>query len=97
MRDQDLPAADNLSERNRLVGLPVTDSLSRVDKDNVVVVGSLEVDLDLSSVSSHSCGVGESEWLVIGVRIGNWFELLMQLCCVMKKGRMLYEDNSRSF
>jgi len=93
MGNKDLEAADNLSERNRLVGLPVTNGLGRVDKDDVVVVGSLEVDLDLGGVSSHICGVGGSEWLVMSVRIGSWFELLMQLSCVMKKGRMLYEDN----
>lgn len=56
MGNEDLPAADDLSERNRLVCLPVTDGLGRVDKDNVVVVGTLEVDLDLSSVSSHIDG-----------------------------------------
>lgn len=54
--NEDLPAADDLSERNRLVGLPVTDCLGRVDKDNVVVVVALEVNLDLSGVSSHICG-----------------------------------------
>ena len=58
VRYENLPAADNLSKRNRLVGLPVTNGLSRVDKDDVVVVGSLEVDLDLGGVSSHICGVG---------------------------------------
>lgn len=79
MGDKDLPAADNLSERDRLVGLPVANGLGRVDKDDVVVVGSLEVDLDLGSVSSHICGVGGSEWLVLSVGIGSWFELLMQL------------------
>lgn len=56
MGNEDLPAADDLGERDRLVGLPVTDGLGRVDKDNVVVVGTLEVDLDLSSVSSHIDG-----------------------------------------
>lgn len=56
MGNKNLPAADDLSKRNRLVGLPVTDGLGRVDKDNVVVVGTLEVDLDLSSVSSHIDG-----------------------------------------
>jgi len=63
MGNKDLEAADNLGERNRLVGLPVTNGLSRVDKDDVVVVGSLEVDLDLGGVSSHICGiVGVSGW-----------------------------------
>jgi hypothetical protein len=78
--NKDLPAADNLSKRNRLVGLPVADGLSRVDKDNVVVVASLEVDLDLGGVSSHVCGVGGSEWLVTGIEIGSWIELLMDVC-----------------
>jgi hypothetical protein len=78
--NKDLPAADNLSKRNRLVGLPVANGLSRVDKDNVVVVASLEVDLDLGGVSSHICGVGGgSEWLVVGVDIGSWIELLMDV------------------
>jgi hypothetical protein len=62
--NKDLPAVDDLGERDRLVGLPVTDGLGRLDKDNVVVVVSLEVDLDLGSVSSHICGSGGSEWLV---------------------------------
>jgi hypothetical protein len=62
--DKDLPAVDDLSERDRLVGLPVTDGLSRLDKDNVVVVVSLEVNLDLGGVSSHICGIGGSECLV---------------------------------
>jgi hypothetical protein len=79
VRNEDLEAADNLSERDRLVGLPVTDGLGRLDKDNVVVVASLEVDLDLGGVSSHICGVVGSEWLVMGVKIGGCSELLMKL------------------
>jgi hypothetical protein len=59
--NKDFPAVDDLSERDRLVGLPVTDGLGRVDKDNVVVVVSLEVNLDLGGVSSHICGIGGSE------------------------------------
>jgi hypothetical protein len=93
VRNEDLEAADNLSERDRLVGLPVTDGLGRFDKDDVVVVASLEVDLDLGGVSSHICDVVGSEWLVIGVKIGGCLELLMNSCCVMKEGRMLDEDN----
>lgn len=79
VRNEDLPAADNLSEGDRLVGLPVTDGLGRLDKDDVVVVASLEMDLDLGGVSSHICGVVGSEFLVIGVKIGGCFELLIKL------------------
>jgi hypothetical protein len=70
--NKDFPAVDDLSERDRLVGLPVTDGLSGLDKDNVVVVVSLEVDLDLGCVSSHICGIGGSEWLV-GDECRDWY------------------------
>ena len=79
VRNKDLEAADDLCERGRLVGLPVTNGLGRLDKDDVVVVASLEVDLDLGGVSSHICGVVVNEWLVIGVKIGGCFELLKKL------------------
>lgn len=54
--DEDLEAADDLSEGHALVLLPVLDSLLAVGEDHEVVLSALEVDLDLGSVSAHIGG-----------------------------------------
>lgn len=51
MGDEDLPAVDDLSEGDRLVGPPFLDGLGRLGDDDVVVVGALEVDLSLLALS----------------------------------------------
>lgn len=51
--NEDLPTANHLRERDRAIGLPVLNSFGGVDEDDEVVVGSLEVNLDLGVVSTH--------------------------------------------
>jgi hypothetical protein len=58
--NKDLPAAHNLSERNRGVLLPVLDGLCAINQNDEVVLGALVVDLGLGSVSARHgvCGCG---------------------------------------
>ena len=73
--DKDLPARDDLSQRDGAVLLPVLDGLSRVDKDDVVVVVALVVDLNLRCVSSHIDGcVFVGSWLM------GWVDCKMDVC-----------------
>lgn len=51
--DEDLPAVDNLSQWHRLVGLPVSDGLSRLHEDDKVISLALVVDLDLGVAAVH--------------------------------------------
>jgi len=54
--DEDLERADDLSERDALVGLPVLSCLYVVDKDDEVLVLALVVDHGLlCSASGHDC------------------------------------------
>jgi hypothetical protein len=54
--DEDLERADDLSERDALVGLPVLSCLYIVDKDDEVLVLALVVDHGLlCSASGHDC------------------------------------------
>ena len=45
MRHEDLPAVDDLGQRNRLVVLPLLHDRRALDVDNEVVFLALEVDL----------------------------------------------------
>lgn len=56
VRDKDLPAVHDLSKRNGLVLLPVSDCLGGFGKDDKVILLALEVNLGLSCVSSHNGG-----------------------------------------
>lgn len=66
--DEDLEAADDLGEGHALVLLPVLDGLLAVGEDHEVVLGALEVDLDLGGVSAHDggcvCGMRWWWWVV---------------------------------
>lgn len=69
MRDEDLPAVDDLRQRNRLVGPPFLDSLTRFYEDDEVVRLALKVDLGLLGVSSDHDGFSEGRCVVLGSRI----------------------------
>lgn len=75
MGDKDLPAGDNLGQWHGAVLLPVLDGLSRIDKDDVVVVVALVVDLDLSCVSSHIDGC-----VYVGGWLMGWVDCKMDVC-----------------
>lgn len=62
MGDKDLPAADDLSERNALVVLPVLDGLDVVDEDDEVLLLALVVDLGLGVVAASHCVGGMWCW-----------------------------------
>jgi hypothetical protein len=54
--NKDLEGANNLSQRNTLVCLPVVQSLSILNKDNEILIRALVVALDLWCFSaSHDC------------------------------------------
>ncbi len=54
--DEDLECADDLCQRDGLVGLPVSCSLYVVDEDDEILVSALVVDLDLwCFTASHDC------------------------------------------
>lgn len=55
--DEDLESADDLSKRNRFVGLPLLCRLHILNEDDEVLVLALVVDLGLWYFStSHDCG-----------------------------------------
>ena len=53
MRDEDLPSADDLRQRDAFVLLPLLNSFRRVDEDDEVVSLALVVDFGLGIVSTH--------------------------------------------
>jgi len=54
--DEDLPAVNDLSKRDRLVSLPLLDCFGRLGEDDKVVLLALVVDLDLVCfTASHDC------------------------------------------
>ena len=58
MGDEDLERADDLRERDALVGLPLLCRLDVVDEDDEVLVLALVVDLGLLNFASgHDCGM----------------------------------------
>lgn len=66
---EDLECGDEVSKRDRLVSLPLLVGLEVVDEDEVVVVGALVVDLDLSSGALHlDCCRGCCGVMVLGGR-----------------------------
>jgi hypothetical protein len=69
--DEDLERADDLGERDGLVGLPVLCRLYIIDEDDEVLVLALVVDLGLLSFASgHDCD------MKYGVRGSVWFGLV---------------------
>lgn len=56
VRDENLPAADNLGQRDGLVALPRLQLLRALDKDNEVLVLALVVHLGLLVVSAGHDG-----------------------------------------
>lgn len=62
--DEDLEAAHELGQRDRLVGLPLLGLLDIVDEDHEVLVLSLVVALVLACFSTnHDCGFGKLDWV----------------------------------
>ena len=73
--DEDLECADDLGERDALVGLPILCRLCIVDEDDEVLVLALVVDLGLLTFASgHDCGVGMECGVVCG--------LVEVVCCL---------------
>lgn len=70
--NKDLEPAHDLRHRDAPVLLPVLHGLGGLDKDDIVVLLALVVDLDLGSVSAH-VGVFLGSWVW---RFGSWVGIL---------------------
>lgn len=53
---EDLPAVDDLCERNRLVALPLLDGLRTFHENHEIVILPLVVDLGVWGVAAHVGG-----------------------------------------
>lgn len=67
MRHEDLEGRDEVSQRDRLVTLPLLVGLNIVDEDDEIVLSALVVDLDLLSCALHL----DSGLVVVVVRFGS--------------------------
>ena len=81
MSNEDLECADDLRERDALVGLPVLSGLCIINEDDEVFDLALEMDPGLGCFStSHDCGCCSLRgwfWFVCSWRVLEEFELSM--------------------
>ena len=92
VRHEDLPAADDGCEGDRLVILPVPHSLSRVDEDDEVVALALVVDLALGFVSARHGGWvgGDVSWDGRGSVVVDWWIRLERISDCLQEEDVLY-------